>query len=109
MKKLHPIKRTAAALASTAVLAVGLMSAGSAMATNVFDAKMAAAIAHVKADPNYKAIPMKSSAERAWFYQESQSLWEKKITKEQYVAEGAKQFPGYEASLSEFADQLVQS
>ena len=72
-----------------------------------FDNKMSSVIAHVKADPNYKPIPLNTSADREWFFNECEALYKNKITKEQYLAEGAKQFPGYEASFSEVADLLT--
>jgi hypothetical protein len=91
------------------VLAAGLMIATASMAGSAFDNKMSTVIAHVKADPNYKAIPLGSSVEREWFFSQSEALYRNKITKEQYVADGAKQFPGYEASFSELADELTKS
>ena len=76
---------------------------------SAFDNKMQSVIVHVKADPAYKAIPLESSSDRSWFFQQSEALFKKRITKEQYVAEGAKQFPGYEASFTELADLLTAS
>jgi hypothetical protein len=99
--------RAAATIATVAVLAAGLMTATVSMAGPAFDARMSSTIAHVKGDPGYKTIPLNSSADREWFFHESQSLYEKKISKEQYVADGSKQFPGYEASFAELADLLT--
>jgi len=95
------------AVATAAVLAAGLMTATASMAGVAFDNKMSSVIAHVKADPNYKSIPLATSADRAWFFEECEALYQKKITKEQYLADGAKQFPGYDASFNELADLLV--
>ncbi|HEY9028431.1 MAG TPA: hypothetical protein VIP05_29330 [Burkholderiaceae bacterium] len=95
------------AVATAAVLAAGLMTATASMAGTAFDTKMSAVIAHVKADPNYKVIPLASSTDRQWFMDECQALYSKKITKEQFVAEGVKQFPGFEASFTELADQIT--
>jgi len=95
------------AVAAAAALAAGLLTATSAMATTAFDNKMSAVIKHVKADPNYKSIPLDSSADRQWFFAQCEALYSKKITKEQFVSEGARQFPGYEASFSELADQFA--
>ena len=74
---------------------------------SAFDNKMSSVIAHVKADPNYKVIPLNSSADREWFFNESEALYKKQITKEQYLADGEKQFPGYGASFNELADLLT--
>ena len=101
-------RRAAAALVTVAALAAGLATATSSMAAaSGFDARIASVIAHVKDEPGYKKIPLDSSADRAWFFSESEALFKKKISKEQYVTEGSKQFPGYEASFSELADLIT--
>ena len=107
-KFLNTAQRSAAAIAGAAVLAAGLMTATSSMAST-FDTKMSAVIAHVKADPNYKSIPLATASDREWFFNECEMLYKKRITKEQYLADGAKQFPGYESSFGELADQLTSS
>ena len=99
-------RRAATAIATAAVLAAGLMTATSSMAS-AFDNKMSSVIAHVKADPNYKVIPLNSTADREWFFNECEALYKNRITKEQFVADGAKQFPGYEASFNELAGLLT--
>ena len=101
-------QRAVTTLATATVLAAGLMTATSSMAS-AFDNKMSSVIAHVKADPNYKAIPLTNSADREWFFNECEALYKNRITKEQYLADGAKQFPGYEASFAELADLLTQA
>jgi hypothetical protein len=99
MRKFH-------AVATAAVLAAGLMTATVSMAATAFDSKMADVIAHVKADPNYKVIPLQSSADREWFMDECHALYGKKISKEEFVAAGVKQFPAFEASFKELADLI---
>lgn len=96
------------AIAAAAVLATGLMTTTASMA-NAFDNKMSSVIATVKADPSYKTIPLGSSVDREWFFSECEALYKKKITKEQYLADGAKQYPGYEASFNKLADLLTAS
>ncbi len=105
----HKAQRVAAAIVTAAVFAAGQLTATSSMAASAFDNKMQSVIVHVKADPAYKSIPLESSSDRAWFFQESENLFKKKISKEQYVADGVKQFPGYEASFTELADLLTAS
>ena len=95
------------AVAAAAALAAGLLTATSSMASTAFDNKMSTVIKTVKADPNYKSIPLNSTADREWFFAQCEALYGKKITKEQFVADGAKQFPGYEDSFSRLADQLA--
>ena len=100
--------RAVAAVATAAVLAAGLMTTTVAMADS-FDNKISSVIATVKADPTYKPIPLASSVDRQWFFSESEALYKKKITKEQYLADGAKQYPGYESSFNKLADLLTAS
>ena len=103
--QIHRIRHAAASLLATSALAAGLMASTTTMAAVTgFDARMDALITHVKDDPNYKRLPLKTTADREWFNKESEALFSKKITKEQFVADGAKQFPGYEASLATVAD-----
>src|ERR1700739_4344578 len=95
---LPTLRRAAAGLLTTTALAAGLFASSGAMATATgFDARMSNAIQTAKADPNYKAIPLQKT-DREWFFALSEQLYTKKITKEEYVAAGAKQYPGYEAS-----------
>ena len=94
--------------ASLRVSSVALLTLStSASAGSAFDNKMSSVIAHVKADPNYKSIPLTNSADREWFFNECEALYKNRITKEQYMADGAKQFPGYDASFNELADLLA--
>ena len=97
-------RRAAAALATAAVLAGGLMTTTASMAASEFDTRYSAVIAQVLVEPGYKPIPLESKADRVWFYEHSQALFKKKISKEQYVSDGNKEFPGNEASFSELAN-----
>ena len=100
--------RIASVVATLTLLAAGLMSASASMArATPFDDKMSVVIAHVKADPNYKAVPLDTSSDRQWFFYKCEALFDKQISKDQFIAEGSKQFPGYEASFKELADELT--
>jgi len=106
--RMNLIRRAAASVLATSALAVGLMaSTTTSAAPTGFDVRMDALIAHVKDDPGYKRIPLNSTADREWFYNMSEALYSKKITKEEFVSQGAKQFPGYEASLATVADFMA--
>ncbi len=102
-----PTRRAAAAFVTAAALAAGLLASTASMASPAFENRLSSAIAHVKADPGYKVIPLSTSADREWFFEQAEQLYKKKITKEQYVANGAKQYPGYEASFTALADQIT--
>ena len=103
--RIQLIRRAGATVLAASALAAGLLASNVATAAVTgFDARMTALIDHVKSDPNYKRLPLNTTADREWFNKESEALYAKKITKEQFVSEGAKQFPGYEASLATVAD-----
>jgi hypothetical protein len=112
MNKFQGLKarRAAAAIVTASVLAAGLLSATASMAgSDEFDRKMSSVIGQIKADPSYRKIPLDTSADRQWFYDQSAALFEKKITKAQYVDEGSRKFPGYEASFDKLADLFTAS
>jgi len=106
---LRRVRQSALGLLATTALAAGMLAATPSMAASsrAFDARMSELSAHVKADPNYKRIPLDTTSDRQWFYDESQALYTNKITKEQFVKEGAQRFPGYEASFAEVADFIA--
>jgi len=93
-------------LASAAVLAAGLLASTASMAST-FDNRMGEFVSHIKDDPSYKRIPLQTTSDREWFYQLTEQVYEHKITKEQFVAEGVKKYPGYDASFSEVADFMT--
>ena len=102
-------QRAAAAVAASALLAAGLLVADVAQAASsrAFDYKLEATVQAVRNDPNYKPIPLADKADNKWFFDMAQTLFAGDITKEQFVAEGAKKYPGYEASFQQFADRLT--
>lgn len=104
---IRTLRRAGLALASATVLAAGLLASTASMASVAFDNRMGAFVAHIKEDPNYKRIPLETTADREWFYQLTEQVYEHKITKEQFVAEGVKKYPGYDASFSEVADFMT--
>lgn len=109
MSKFTLAQRAAATLATTAVLAAGLMTAtGASAASRAFDNKLDSVITHVRNDPNYKPLPLDGKADNNWFFEQCNALYTNKLTKEQFVAEGVAKFPGYDASFQEIADLLMK-
>jgi len=105
MSKFKPF----AAVAATAVLAAGLTIAPAAMATtHAFDHRFYSVITQARNDPNYKVIPLKGDDDKQWFVDECNAVYQGKLTKEQFVAEGAQKFPGYEASFQQLAEGLTR-
>ena len=102
---LRRVRQAALGLLTTSVLAVGLMASSVSMAASTrFDNRMSELLAHVQADPNYKRIPLDTTADRQWFYDQTEALYRNKLTKDQYVSQGTQRFPGYEASFTEIAN-----
>jgi len=101
-------QRATAAVAAIAALAAGLLTAtGAAAASRGFDDKLSAVVTQVRSDPNYKPIPLEGKKDNAWFFTQCEALYGGKLTKEQFVADGAKKFPGYDASFQQLADRLT--
>jgi hypothetical protein len=95
---------------ATTVLAAGMLASMPSMAVPMaFDNRMNEFLVHIKADSSYKRIPLDTIADKQWFYDRTEALFTKKITKEQYVSEGTQRFPGYEASFNEVADFMTAS
>jgi hypothetical protein len=100
------IARRAAAgfLAASALVA----STASFAASPAFESRMSAFITSINGDSSYKRIPLQNSADKEWFYDRTEALFQKKITKEQFVSEGAAKFPGYESSFTTVADFMTR-
>ncbi len=108
MSKFTLAQRAAATLATTAALAAGLLTAtGATAASRAFDNKLDSVITHVRNDPSYKPIPLDGKADNNWFFDQCNALYTGKINKDEFVAQGASKFPGYEASFKEVADLLT--
>jgi hypothetical protein len=105
---LRRVRQAALGILATTALAAGMMASTSSMAaTRAFDNRMSELNTHIKADPNYKRIPLDTTSDKQWFYDQTEALFSQKITKEQYVADGVQRFPGYEASFKEVADFIA--
>ncbi|MDD3775119.1 MAG: hypothetical protein PHV08_04065 [Sulfurovaceae bacterium] len=66
-----------------------------------FDAKLEEVASVVKQDPNYKKINLETKEEKDWFKQLSYRLWDKQITKTQFIEAGVTRYPSnyYEFDL----------
>lgn len=58
--------------------------------------------------PNYKHLPLTEKADFDWFYIETYAVWEKNVTKDQFIQNGLQRYPSYRESLEYLADQLTQ-
>jgi hypothetical protein len=100
------IHRLAASVAAVSLVAV-FASSALAAATG-YDKRLAALVQTTKEDPTYKRLPLDSAEDKQWFTDATEKLYAHKMTKEEYVAEGAKRFPGYESSLNTVADFMTK-
>lgn len=58
--------------------------------------------------PNYKHLPLKEKADFDWFYIETYAVWEKNVSKDQFIQNGLHRYPTYRESLEYLADQLTK-
>ena len=63
----------------------------------------------IKADPNYKKLGLKTSEEKNWFTDLTYGLWDKKISREQFIANGLKKRPENLHEFNVIADGLLSS
>ena len=54
--------------------------------------------AGIKDDPNYQRLSLNTPEKKEWFKQLTFRLWDRQITRQQFIAEGLKRYPnnGYE-------------
>jgi len=71
-----------------------------------FEKKFAKVLDDVKNKDDYKRIPLEGLADFDWFVKESFLLWGKQQTREQYISNGEKKFPGYKETFAYFADEF---
>ena len=50
----------------------------------------------IKDDPNYKRIALDTPEKRAWFRSITYQLWDRQITKQQFISEGLSQYPDHQ-------------
>jgi hypothetical protein len=101
------IRRFAAGVAAVSLVA-GVFASGALAATTGYDKRLAALVETTKADPSYKRLPLDTAEDKQWFNDATEKLYAHRMTKEEYVAEGAKRFPGYEPSLNTVADFMTK-
>jgi len=74
--------------------------------TAAFETKFTKVLDDIKKKDDYKKIPLETNANTEWFIKQSFMLWDKQLTKEQYISNGAKKFPGYEKTFAYLADEF---
>ena len=55
-----------------------------------------AEVAHsTKTDPNYHRMALKTDEDKKWFTDQTYRLWDRQMTKSQFVADGVAKYPGH--------------
>jgi len=71
-----------------------------------FEKKFAKVLDNIKKKDDYKRIPLEGLEDFDWFVKESFLLWDKQQTREQYISNGEKKFPGYKETFAYLADEF---
>ena len=63
-----------------------------------YEKKMREVAAGIKDDPNYQRLALDTPEKKEWFKSLTYRLWDRQITRQQFIAEGLKRYPnhGYE-------------
>jgi len=62
----------------------------------------------VKMDDAYRAIPLETEADRAWFDGHLRALYDRRIDKARFVAEGDRRIPGFAPSWQRLAELFAR-
>ena len=57
----------------------------------------------VKSDDTYRVVPLETEADRTWFDGQLRALYDRRIDKARFVAEGDARIPGYRPSWERLA------
>lgn len=61
--------------------------------TEAFNATMKKVAAGIQNDPKYDRISLDTTEKKAWFKDLTFRLWDRQITKDQFMAEGLRRYP----------------
>jgi len=73
-----------------------------------YETKINEVVKIVQADPNYVRIPLDTKEDADWFLTQSFLYWDKKNSRDEFIAEGVKRFPDYKSSFEYLADRIKQ-
>jgi len=57
-----------------------------------------------KQDPNYHRIALNTQEEKIWFRDLMYKLWDREITRQQFIAEGVKRYPSHRYEFTYIAN-----
>ena len=73
-----------------------------------FEKKFNQVLKDVDTKENYKKIPFDSNEDTQEFIADSFTLWDKQITKDEYVNKGLKKYPDYKITYNYLADEFTK-
>ena len=76
--------------------------------TAAFEKKFNQVLEAISNKDDYKKIPFDSNADTEEFIADSYKLWDKQITKNQYVQKGLKKYPEYKDTYNYLADEFLK-
>jgi hypothetical protein len=71
-----------------------------------FEYRLTEVLNDAKEKDGYKKIPSNSAEDSEWLIKQSFTLWDNQQTKEQYIKNGDKKFPGYRKTFEYLADEF---
>jgi len=71
-----------------------------------FEKKFTQVLEDIKKKDGYKKLPLEDEEDLAWFINLSFKLWDKQISKAEYITVGEKKFPGYKETFEYLADEF---
>ena len=75
---------------------------------SAFEKKFNQVLEDVKNKKDYKKIPFDSNADTEEFIADSYKLWDKQITKEDFISKGTKKYPDFKETYNYLADEFTK-
>lgn len=72
----------------------------------IYNSTMKKLALSTKNDLNYQRIALDTAENKAWFKHLSYKLWDRKITKSEFISEGLKQYPDHQYEFEFIAEGL---
>lgn len=88
--------------------AIGAVVLGGCAAPDPFAVRMSDMSYMAKMDDTYRVIPLESEADRAWFDAHLRALYDRRLDKARFVAEGDRRIPGHAPSWRRLAELFAR-
>ena len=71
-----------------------------------FEARFEKVLDDIDNKKDYKKLPTDDTEKTKWFIKESFKLWDKQITRDEYIAAGIEKYGGYKETMIYLADEF---